>query len=61
MLLGLTWWREENNVRSEIIRNLTAKTFEEAVSVAISAENMFSHEDDDSHIPTDQVLSVEWT
>lgn len=49
---------KRNDVRSEIIRNMTAKTFEEAVSVAISAENMFSHEEDDSHIPTEQVLSV---
>ena len=49
---------KRNDVRSEIIRNQTAKTFEEAVSVAISAENMFSHDDSPSDATPEQILSI---
>lgn len=52
---------KENDVRSEIIRNQTARTFEEAVSVAISAENMFSHEDNPSDAPPDHILAIRQT
>ena len=49
---------KRNDVRSEIIRNQTAKTFEEAVSVAISAENMFSHDDLPSEAQPEHVLAI---
>ena len=50
-----------NDVRSEIIRNQAAKTFEEAVSVAISAENMFSHDEDPSSTVPEQILAIRGT
>jgi hypothetical protein len=50
-----------NDIRSEIIRDQTAKTFEEAVCVAISAENMFSLDDEQISVTPEDVLAIRQT